>query len=897
MRTPYLHTHTHALFFLSVVTLLLFISLWPNTISGSLAAVSYNGTTYVESNGGAYQASTTTVVVSSLNPSVFGQAVTFTATVSAAPNPAVPTGTVVFTVDGNPSPPVALNSSGQATFTSSSLSLGNHTVAATYTSNSASFNGSASAPLTQSVTQASTTTTVASSANPSVFGQAVTFTATVSGAPSPVIPTGALVFTIDGNQLAAVTLNGSGQASFATSSLSVGAHTVTAAYTSNSPIFSSSAGSLANGQMVNRAGTTTTIRSDNPDPSIVGQNVVITYLVEGMSPGGADPTGTVTVSDGVNSCSGTVIAGMCSMALTTPGPRTLTATYAGDSNFSGSSDTEVHNVIQPPVISMQFAASNILLDQMTSLIISILNPNTAMQLTGVGFNNPLPVGLIVATPNGLSNSCGGTLPAIPGSRSVNLSNVTLPAGTTCQIMVDVKGTTSGHKTNLTSNITSTEAGNGARAMASINVHEWSMNLTGPAVCLGPGAMVAALASVTNNSDAPIDVAITASLPPELLATPGSCTANTGACAIINPSTLTWTGTLGQNQSVTITYQTQLADGVPTGTQICVKSDVSFNGATPSTLTACATVNCAEVGPGLAPDAKSEVSDQKAGSVLIYNIYTSNAASPLSQNTRVNLTNIDPSRSAFVHLFFVDGSNCSVADSVICLTPNQTTSFLTSDIDPGVTGYIVAVAVDSRGCPINFNNLIGDAYVKFSTGHSANLGAEAVSAIAGGLALCDQNSVTARLNFDGVSYNRLPRALALDNILSLADGNNTLLVLNRIGGDLTSGAATLTNIFGVFYDDTEMGASFTFTPGVCQFRSSITNTFPRITSRFAQFVPSGRSGWLKLFPTSDQAILGAAINFNPNNEDAAGAFNQGHNLHKLTLTSSAVYTIPVFPPSC
>ena len=90
---------------------------------------------------------------------------------------------------------------------------------------------------------------------------------------------------------------------------------------------------------------------------------------------------------------------------------------------------------------------------------------------------------------------------------------------------------------------------------------------------------------------------------------------------------------------------------------------------------------------------------------------------------------------------------------------------------------------------------------------------------------------------------------------------------------------------------------TFNPGVCQFRSSVTNNFPRITPRFETFVPAGRSGWLKLNATNDQGILGAAINFNPNAGSSADAFNQGHNLHKLTLTSAASFTIPVFPPNC
>src|SRR4030095_8719405 len=149
--------------------------------------------------------------------------------------------------------------------------------------------------------------------------------------------------------------------------------------------------------------------------------------------------------------------------------------------------------------------------------------------------------------------------------------------------------------------------------------------------------------------------------------------------------------------------------------------------------------CPTPGPGGGVPATSEPSGQKAGSVLIYNLYTSNATSPQSQDTRINLTNVDPTRPAIVKLFFVDGATCSVADSGVCLTPNQTASFQASDLDPGGTGYLVAVAVDSRGCPVNFNNLIGDSYVKFASGHAANLAAEAIAALAGGVALRDHTS--------------------------------------------------------------------------------------------------------------------------------------------------------------
>ena len=87
--------------------------------------------------------------------------------------------------------------------------------------------------------------------------------------------------------------------------------------------------------------TTATITSDNPDPSVVGQSVVVSYTVTST---GGTPTDNVTVSDGVDSCTDTVAAGTCSITLTTAGARTLTATYAGNANFNGSSDTEPHQV-------------------------------------------------------------------------------------------------------------------------------------------------------------------------------------------------------------------------------------------------------------------------------------------------------------------------------------------------------------------------------------------------------------------------------------------------------------------------------------------------------------------------------------------------------------------------
>ncbi len=296
-------------------------------------------------------------------------------------------------------------------------------------------------------------------------------------------------------------------------------------------------------------------------------------------------------------------------------------------------------------------------------------------------------------------------------------------------------------------------------------------------------------------------------------------------------------------------------------------------------------------------AAAEVSGQQAGSVLFYNLYSSGSVTPHQQNTRISITNTHPTQPVAVHLFFVDGATCSVADSSLCLTSNQTASFLASDVDPGMTGYVIAVASDTvTGCPLNFNYLIGDEYVKLLTGHAANLAAESFAALADRVSSCEIGSLTAVLSFDGVSYERAPRVLVVSNIPSRADGNNTLIVLNRLGGSLAASTATLGSIFGILYDDAENPISFTFTAGACQFRNILFP--PRLGGlRFENIIPAGRSGWVKFYSLSDIALLGAQLNFNQSERTAANAFNQGHNLHKLTLTTTAQLTIPIFPPNC
>jgi hypothetical protein len=209
---------------------------------------------------------------------------------------------------------------------------------------------------------------------------------------------------------------------------------------------------------------------------------------------------------------------------------------------------------------------------------------------------------------------------------------------------------------------------------------------------------------------------------------------------------------------------------------------------------------------------------------------------------------------------------------------------------------VAVTVNADGTPSRFNYLIGDEYVKLASGHAANLGAEALEAHFGGqiAAPGPSSDTTYALNFNGVQYDALPRVLALDSIASAKDLNDTLLVINSVRGNLATGAAGVGSIFGILFDELESGYSYTIAAG-CQLRASLSDSFPRTTPRFTNVIPAGSTGWTKFWAAADRAILGAAIN--KNTSASATAFNQGHNLHKLTFTTTAIFDIPVFTAMC
>jgi CSLREA domain-containing protein len=172
-------------------------------------------------------AGTTTSLTSTPNPSTFGQAITFTATVTtSAVGLGTPIGSITFTIDSL-SLNVPLDANGQAVYVTTTLSVGHHPITATY-SGDANHTGSTSNTVDQVVNQADTAATLTSALNPSIVGQAVTFTATVASTVDT--PSGSVQFYVDGAALGSPLALSNGQASLSTLALAVGTHPITATY-------------------------------------------------------------------------------------------------------------------------------------------------------------------------------------------------------------------------------------------------------------------------------------------------------------------------------------------------------------------------------------------------------------------------------------------------------------------------------------------------------------------------------------------------------------------------------------------------------------------------------------------------------------------------------------------
>ena len=326
----------------------------------------------------------------------------------------------------------------------------------------------------------------------------------------------------------------------------------------------------------------------------------------------------------------------------------------------------------------------------------------------------------------------------------------------------------------------------------------------------------------------------------------------------------------------IIYRARLGAGVATGATLCIANAATVGGI-PTALQYCFTLNC--------PLTNTRVSDQKAGSVLVFPYYTSTIGG--GSDTRLTISNIsNGTGTTFVHLFLLDGVTCQQADLYLCLTPNASFSFKASDYDPGNTGYLIAVAVNAQGVPIQNNVLIGNAFVN-TPQFLDNYGAESFWANSTAVATIAGN--TATLYFDHVGYDAVPKQFTTE-IQSPLDAAGQQIITAGLSGDLTtstmSGAAQVGT--GQAFNEKEVFTSFNqWLTGTCQARATISTTSPRVPNGLGSLIGTGQAGSLKF-------NVGAAVGLllTPRTATWKGI----RTLHK-TQTVATTITIPIFAPVC
>jgi hypothetical protein len=292
-------------------------------------------------------ASTATSVTSSLNPSVVGQTITFTATVTSSAG-IPPNGETVTFYNGTAVLGTAPLSAGAAMLTTSVLPAGVFTITARYPGDS-TFAASTSLGLRQTVnatSKSATETALASSLNPSIFGQKLTLTAQVITS-GPVPPTGTVVFMrryfTQTYTIGTAALNNTGVATLTKSNLNAGAYPMIAVYRGDTNNLSSTSAVL--NQTVLQT-TSTTALTSSVNPSTVAQ--AITFTAKITSPT-VIPSGPVTFKAGTTVLgTAQVSSGRAIFTTSTlpAGSIVVKVTYNGNSNINGSS-ASVTQTVQP----------------------------------------------------------------------------------------------------------------------------------------------------------------------------------------------------------------------------------------------------------------------------------------------------------------------------------------------------------------------------------------------------------------------------------------------------------------------------------------------------------------------------------------------------------------------
>jgi ELWxxDGT repeat protein len=403
-------------------------------------------------------AATSVALATNASSVVTGQSINFTATVTNIYGTGrTPTGMIQFMIDGKDfGSPVSLGGSGNSatavsSVTSFTTSSGAHTITAHYLNTDGHFNPGPDASTILTAIKANTVTALSSTANSPVYGQVLTFTATVSPtAPGAGTPSGTVTFKRDGQAFAhqPVSVDSNGKATFSTPVLTAGTHTITAVYNGDTNFSASSPASLTQVVAMDNSvvsifpSSTLVDKTINKYQAPYSTNVKFTIVVAGQAPGTLRPPGgdSVTVTDTLGTTTTTIASGILDASghfsfsvrnFAAGTTHVIKASFGGDSNFKpGTSLAIGEATIKAPITNIVTASAGTA-KVGTTLTITSSIADAISGATAAGF---IPTGVVYFrdTFNGhnttIGSSTGITLNS-SGQAMVNFSPTSLQVGT------------------------------------------------------------------------------------------------------------------------------------------------------------------------------------------------------------------------------------------------------------------------------------------------------------------------------------------------------------------------------------------------------------------------------------------------------------------------------------
>ncbi len=406
-----------------------------NNSAPSLPTVDLSGATRIQDGGkgcivdmGVYEypglanacSSTTETLVSSLNPSTYGQSVTFTAQLSSANG--VPTGDVQFNDGSTVLATQTISTAGASTYTTSALAIGSHAIVASYQPTGVF--SATTASLTQVVNGYATSTSLTCVPNPAtVFGIEDLYATVTSPSGTP---TGVINYT-DGGAFIGQVVMVNGMAEISVTLKTAGVHTITATYVPTGSFAPSSATCAAT---VTALPTTSTL-TVTPLNSTYGTPVTLAATVVPTTPiAGQAPTGTVSffyqaTNQALAALLGTVplsASGTAALNLTNlqGGTGVFTCTYSGDSAFASSSCTGVNDTVAAAPTNLTLTSSLNPAPALTAITFTAhLTANNQPAPTGSAISLSLNNQAIVLTTDANGNAAYTTSSLVAGSYPVS----------------------------------------------------------------------------------------------------------------------------------------------------------------------------------------------------------------------------------------------------------------------------------------------------------------------------------------------------------------------------------------------------------------------------------------------------------------------------------------------